>query len=114
VPPERFRRGQAWLRQRVFKVVLVSRFLPGMRLPTYTACGFLGCNLQQFALAAVVATLAWTSLLFTASRLAGHAILDHLGTWRWLGIVGLALTPVLIARAAARWRVNTMPMSDHP
>jgi membrane protein DedA with SNARE-associated domain len=94
-----------WLNGHVFKVVLVSRFMPGARLPTYTACGFLGCHLQSFAFAAVIATLAWTSLLFTASRLAGHVILDHLGTWRWLGVVGLAITPIILGRAAAKLRV---------
>ena len=68
VPPERsLRRGRPGCAGAVFKVVLVSRFLPGMRLPTYTACGFLGADLRQFTLAAIVATLAWTTLLF-ASR----------------------------------------------
>src|SRR5579859_6265169 len=29
----------AWLRARTFKVVLICRFMPGVRLPIYTACG---------------------------------------------------------------------------
>ena len=37
----------------VFRVVLASRFLPGLRLPTYTTCGFVGADLRQFALAVV-------------------------------------------------------------
>jgi membrane protein DedA with SNARE-associated domain len=104
--PERAEMGRAWLDGHVFKVVLASRFLPGARLPTYTACGFLGCNLERFAIAAAFATLGWTSLLFTASRFAGHVILDHLGTWRWAGIIGLAITPVILGHAAARLRVG--------
>jgi membrane protein DedA with SNARE-associated domain len=102
VPPERFRRGQAWLRQRVFKVVLVSRFLPGMRLPTYPACGFLGADLKQFALAAIVATLAWTTLLFTVSLRIGQFLMDHFGAWRWAGAVGFAVVVVVVGRCAAR------------
>jgi len=55
---------RAWLEARVFQVVLVSRFLPGLRLPTYLACGFLRASPAQFASAVVIATLCWTSLLF--------------------------------------------------
>jgi membrane protein DedA with SNARE-associated domain len=101
VPPARFRAGQDWLHGRVFRVVLVSRFLPGMRLPTYTACGFLGADLRRFALAAIVATLAWTSLLFSVSLRIGQMLVDHFGAWRWAGAIGFALAVVLIGRAAA-------------
>ncbi|MBV9785719.1 MAG: VTT domain-containing protein [Acidisphaera sp.] len=101
VPPHRMRSGQEWLRGRVFKVVLVSRFLPGMRLPTYTACGFLAADLRQFALAAIVATLAWTSLLFGVSLRIGQFLMDHFGAWRWAGAVGFAIGVVLIGRFAA-------------
>src|SRR5579863_6255445 len=63
LPPHRTEAIRAWLDGRVFKVVLVSRFLPGVRLPTYTTCGFVGANLRQFTLAVVIATLCWTTLL---------------------------------------------------
>ena len=54
LPPHRTEAIRAWLDGRVFKVVLISRFLPGLRLPTYTTCGFVGANLRQFALAVVI------------------------------------------------------------
>ena len=34
VPPRRMRQGRAWLDGRVFKVVFISRFIPGARMPT--------------------------------------------------------------------------------
>jgi membrane protein DedA with SNARE-associated domain len=102
VPEQRSRLAADWLQSRVFKVVLAARFLPGMRLPTYTACGFLRADLRQFTLAAIVATLAWTSLLFGVSLRIGQFLIDHLGAWRWAGAVGFALTLVLIGRFAAR------------
>ncbi|MBV8399242.1 MAG: VTT domain-containing protein [Acetobacteraceae bacterium] len=102
VPEQRSRIAADWLQSRVFKVVLAARFLPGMRLPTYTACGFLRADLRQFALAAIVATLAWTSLLFAVGLWIGQFLIDHLGAWRWAGAVGFALTLVLIGRFAAR------------
>jgi len=102
VPPERSRSLAAWLRGRVFKVVLVSRFLPGMRLPTYTACGFLRADFRQFTLAAIIATLAWTTLLFCVSLRVGGFLIDHFGAWRWAGAAGFALALILLGRFAAR------------
>jgi len=110
VPPERIARGRAWLAGRVFKVVLISRFLPGMRLPCYTACGFLGADFRRFALAAVVATLAWTSLLFGVSLHVGRFLIDHFGAWRWAGAAGFALGVVLLGRIAAR--MQTPPQNE--
>ena len=101
LPPHRQATIRAWLEGRVFKVVLASRFLPGLRLPTYTTCGFLGADLRQFALAVVVATVCWTSLLFGASLRVGDFLLAHFGAWRWLGAGGFVLLVILAGRIAA-------------
>lgn len=102
VPPSRMRQGRAWLDGRVFPVVFASRFIPGARLPTYTACGFLGANLRAFALATTLATLVWTSLLFGLSLHVGALLLHLLGAWRWAGGVGLVLAILVLGRTAAR------------
>ena len=102
VPEPRADAARGWLKTRVFRVVLISRFLPGMRLPTYTACGYLHADFRKFALAAVVATLVWTSLLFGVSLRVGQFLIDHFGAWRWLGAAGFALTLVIAGRFAAR------------
>jgi membrane protein DedA with SNARE-associated domain len=101
LPPQRQETIRAWISGRIFKVVLVSRFLPGLRLPTYTTCGFVGADLRQFTLAAVVATGAWTSLLFAASLKVGHFLMDHLGAWRWAGAAGFVVFIIVAGRAAA-------------
>ncbi|HET6605447.1 MAG TPA: VTT domain-containing protein [Rhodopila sp.] len=101
LPPHRQETIRAWLSGRVFKVVLISRFLPGLRLPTYTTCGFVRADLRQFALAAVVATSCWTSLLFAISLKLGQFLMDHLGAWRWAGAAGFVVFLVLASRAAA-------------
>jgi membrane protein DedA with SNARE-associated domain len=100
LPPHRKEAISAWLKGRVFKVVLVSRFLPGLRLPTYTTCGFLGADLRQFTLAAVVATTCWTSLLFGVSLKVGQFLMDHFGAWRWVGAAGFVLFVILAGRVA--------------
>jgi membrane protein DedA with SNARE-associated domain len=102
LPAHRRRQGTEWLQGRVFQVVFISRFIPGARLPTYLACGFLSAGALRFALAALVATLVWTSLLFGISLRVGALLLEHLGAWRWAGALGFAAVVVLIGRGAAR------------
>ena len=98
LPPQRAEVVRAWLEHRVFRVVLVSRFLPGMRLPSYTTCGFVGADLRQFALAVVIATICWTSLLFGVSLRVGQVLIDHFGAWRWAGAAGFALFIIVAGR----------------
>ncbi|HUB10631.1 MAG TPA: VTT domain-containing protein [Acetobacteraceae bacterium] len=101
LPPHRQETIRAWLKGRVFQVVFVSRFLPGLRLPTYTTCGFLGADLKQFTLATVIATTCWTSLLFGISLRVGQFLLDHFGAWRWLGAAGFVVFVIVAGRLAA-------------
>jgi membrane protein DedA with SNARE-associated domain len=101
LPPHRKEVIRAWLDGRVFRVVLVSRFLPGLRLPTYTTCGFVGADLKLFATAVVIATICWTSLLFGVSLRAGELLMDHLGAWRWAGTVAFVLFVIVAGRLTA-------------
>jgi membrane protein DedA with SNARE-associated domain len=102
IPEPRAAQGRKWLEQHVFRTVFVARFLPGVRLPTYTACGFLRASLSRFALAAVGATLIWTSLLFGVSLRVGAVLMNHLGAWRWVGAAGFCLAVVVAGRYSAR------------
>jgi membrane protein DedA with SNARE-associated domain len=101
LPPRRQEAVRGWLQGRVFQVVFISRFVPGLRLPTYTTCGFLGADLRAFILAAVIATSIWTSLLFGVSMRIGQILIDHLGAWRWAGTFGFVVFVVLAGRLAA-------------
>lgn len=101
LPPQRQEVVRSWLSGRVFKVVFGSRFLPGLRLPTYTTCGFVGADLKQFTLAAVVATTCWTTLLFGASLVVGHFLMAHFGVWRWAGAAGFVVFVIVAGRLAS-------------
>ena len=107
VPERRQAHGREWLNRHTFRVVFISRFIPGARLPTYTACGFLGASFRQFALAAVMATLVWTSMLFALSLRVGQVLVDYLGAWRWIGAIGFAAVIVAMGRIVARMQEDT-------
>ena len=102
VPPERRVRGREWVDNRLARLVLTARFLPGMRLPAYTTCGFLGADFGRFAMAAIGATLIWTGLLFFLSMRIGALLITHLGAWRWAGAVGLIVAVMAVTRIIGR------------
>jgi membrane protein DedA with SNARE-associated domain len=102
IPPRRRDMGRDWLNSRLAKVILISRFLPGLRLPTYTTCGFLRASFLVFTLTAIVATLIWTSLLFSVSMKLGRYILAYLGPWHWVGVGVLCVVLLVASHMAAR------------
>ncbi|WP_297493701.1 DedA family protein [Acidocella sp.] len=102
VPAQRRDLGHKWVRQRVFPIVVVSRFIPGLRLPTYTTLGFLHAPLGQFALAAIAATFVWTTALFFVSLKLGVLMMHYLGIWRWAGLGVFLLMIIAVGRLAAR------------
>jgi membrane protein DedA with SNARE-associated domain len=104
LPPRRADVVRAWLAGRVFRVVLVSRFLPGVRLPAYTTCGFLGADLRRFLLAALLATSIWTTMLFTLSLHLGIVLIGYAGIWAWAGVAGIVLGLIAIGRVGYRLR----------
>lgn len=65
------------IEMRLGSAVLVSRFVPGSRLPMYVAMGVWGHRPLAFAVWSLVAVLAWTPLLVTATVYFGEALVTH-------------------------------------
>ena len=100
IPKRRQDLGHNWVSRRVVPLVLVSRFVPGLRLPTYTTLGFLRAPVLQFAAAAIGATLVWTSGLFFISLRLGALMLRYLGIWRWAGLAVFCMLLIVVGRTA--------------
>src|SRR5262249_40036839 len=75
VRAEDVERASAWFTRRGGGVILISRFVPGMRLPTYFAAGLLNTNFLWFALYFSFAAAIWTPLLVGLSRGLGAEVL---------------------------------------
>lgn len=99
---ERYEPIRSWLEERFEGAVFTSRFVPGMRLPTYTAAGFLQLPFKRFIPPVVIGTLIWTSLFFAAAYLFGNLTAGWLGIWRW----PLAIALILAWLAFAQWRIR--------
>ena len=102
VPQRRRDLGYEWVSQRVLPLVLVSRFVPGLRLPTYTTLGFLHAPLGKFAASAILATLLWTTGLFCVSLKLGGLMMRYLGVWRWAGLGVFLIVIIIVGRIATQ------------
>jgi membrane protein DedA with SNARE-associated domain len=60
-------RSRSWLTKNAAKAVLVSRFVSGLRLPTYLAAGALKANFARFAFYFMLAAAVWTPILVGAA-----------------------------------------------
>jgi membrane protein DedA with SNARE-associated domain len=85
---EKLERASQWLAERGARVVVLSRFTPGLRLPTYVAAGLLKTRFWTFSFYFLMAAVLWTPVLVGAAALLGKQLPS-------IGIVGPAL--VLIA-----------------
>lgn len=108
--PAAVERSSTWLQQRGLAVIASSRFVPGMRLPTYFAAGVLQTDFRWFAGYFFIACAVWTPLLIGASVWLGGAanagLLAHGREQRWLTLlIGLALFALLkLCMRLATWR----------
>lgn len=66
------------LRQQLPGAVLLARVVPGLRLLTYTACGFLRMPWWSFVAWVLLAVALWTAGLFWFSSALGAVIAEHL------------------------------------
>jgi pimeloyl-ACP methyl ester carboxylesterase/membrane protein DedA with SNARE-associated domain len=100
--PRRLARGAQWFERRGAAVILLSRFWPGMRLPTYVAAGLLRTRFWRFVGLFAVAVALWTPLLVGAAAWLGDR---GLARWALESRSGWAL---LLAAAAIAWLLATL------
>jgi len=90
-------RAEHWVRHNSLGLVLAARFLPGTRLPVFTASGFVGANTTAVLAIIAVTTPVWTTALFETARRAGSASADQL-------VVSILPLGVLLMGASVHFR----------
>ncbi|MFN0068908.1 MAG: VTT domain-containing protein, partial [Limisphaerales bacterium] len=112
--PEAVTRSEAWFQKHGVWLLLVSRFVPGTRLPTYLAAGFLRLPFGRFLLVTGLAVAVWTGGIFGLAAVLGARLEGVLSGWShaaWLawggalaGLAALRLLPRFLRSARwARW-----------
>jgi membrane protein DedA with SNARE-associated domain len=94
--------ARAQIAHRLGSAVLLARVIPGLRLATYTAAGFLRVPLLPFTGWVLLAVSLWTLGLYGLSVALGQALARHLGL---PPAVAVALPIVLVAAAVPLFRV---------
>jgi len=89
---------QSWLNAREIQAIIAARFIPGARLPTYTAMGFFRLSFRKFMWTVFFASLIWTSILFMAIYSFGMAFVEELGHWRWPVALGILIILFAVPR----------------
>ena len=102
---ERIQQSERWFAERGNIILVFSRLMPGARLPTYLAAGFLRLPLNRFLLVTGVASLVWTVVLLLVTQVLGASVLSWLGPWRRTGwALLLAVLFFLLVKLFARSR----------
>jgi membrane protein DedA with SNARE-associated domain len=105
-----------WMRfelsRRLPSAVLLARVIPGLRLVTYTACGFLRVPLLPFSGWVLLAVALWTAGLFAASAAIGATLIHAWGVPAPVAValpIAVLALAVPLARALRNRRTLTSP-----
>ena len=84
--------ARRWLRDRVAAAMMICRFVPGMRVPTYFLAGAWGVDLRRFLFWSMLAAGVWVPLIVLIVAQAGGAIARPLEAYLGGGIVTLVVS----------------------
>ncbi|MFC0529560.1 DedA family protein [Phytohabitans kaempferiae] len=94
--PERLERMRKKLHERQVSVLLVSRLLPGGRVPVLLAAALMGLDWRRFAVTNAPACLLW-SAVYAGIGIFGYAIFPE----PWQSVVAAVLLVLLISQTSA-------------
>jgi membrane protein DedA with SNARE-associated domain len=78
-------------------ILIFSRLVPGARLPTYLAAGFLRIPLARFLFVTGSASCLWTLAILLLAQTFGARLTSWLGTYKHAGFMLLGAGVILFA-----------------
>lgn len=87
-------RSERWFSEKGTWLLVSSRFVPGTRLPTYLAAGFLRLPFGRFLAVTGVAVAFWTVEIFLIAKWVGPELIRWIERWNSSGWI---LVPALVA-----------------
>jgi membrane protein DedA with SNARE-associated domain len=79
--------SEQWFAKRGTLILIFSRMIPGARLPTYLAAGFLRLPLPRFLSITGIASFAWTLIVLWLTQLLGVQVIHLLSAYKHGGFV---------------------------
>src|SRR5262245_45379014 len=74
--------SERWFAERGTPILIFSRFVPGARLPTYLAGGFLRVPMPRFLFVTGLASCVWTLAILFLAQTFGARLTSWLGTYK--------------------------------
>ncbi|MFH1178290.1 MAG: VTT domain-containing protein [bacterium] len=89
---------RSWLEKRYALTIFSGHFVPGLRFTTYIASGFFSSKLSTFILMAIVGSILWETILFSAAFWFGSFTSEWIGAVRWSIAFLFLLIPFFVGR----------------
>ena len=89
-------RSEQWFAERGTLILIFSRCVPGARLPTYLAAGFLRLPLPRFLFVTGAAAFVWTLLILWLAHTVGAPLMHWLSAYKQGSLILLGAGIVLI------------------
>jgi membrane protein DedA with SNARE-associated domain len=107
--PAAVARSEQWFSKRGTWLLLSSRFVPGTRLPTYLAAGFLRLPFARFLAVTGLGVAIWTVGIFILAQRLGPVLVNTLRRWNaggWAVLLAVAALLLIIRCARKLQRTN--------
>jgi len=89
--------SERWFAERGTPILIFSRVVPGARLPTYLAAGFLRVPLPRFLFVTGAASCVWTIAILLLVQAFGERLANWLGVYKHAGLLLLGAGVALFA-----------------
>ena len=96
--PESFEKAQAWFAKHGAWALVMSRTIPGSRLPLYLAAGALHLPLRRFVQITGICAALWVSMIFTIWRLTSGETSGAGRSLRWALRMIILVVPWLVGK----------------
>ena len=100
---DKLAKAEAWFSRRGAAALVLSRFVPGSRLPLYVAAGAIRTPFKQFVAITGITSTFWVIGIFAFTHLVPESPLSDFTMMRvWLPLLLVLFIPWLLAKPAAR------------
>jgi len=88
--------AEHWFDKRGTAMIFFSRFVPGMRLPTFLAAGILQMSFLRFMGWLLLASLLWAPVLVGLAALAGEQAIAYFEAFRKSALIAIVLVALVV------------------
>lgn len=99
-------RSEKWFAARGTPILIISRLVPGTRLPTYLAAGFLRVPAGRFLVITGVAAFIWTFVILFLTQTFGSQLVKWLNAYKFGGTILLGVG--LLVLVLLQWLRRTL------